>query len=87
MDDFSLMSNPSMRLIAVLPTMVDSRSVKHKAYLPVIKQIALEHRPPLAIFDPIPRRSQIGNYDLSAPFYNAAARELWDYVKLASLAS
>lgn len=78
-DRYSLMTNPTMRLVAALPTMVEARSSMHKALLPVVERVAQEHQPPLAMLPAVPRRSQIRDVDLRAPFYDEPAKELWSH--------
>ena len=78
-DRYRVIADPSMRLVAALPTMVESRSAMHKALLPVVARVAQEHQPPLAVLSPVPRRSQIRDIDLRAPFYDQPAKELWQH--------
>jgi cellulose biosynthesis protein BcsQ len=85
-DRYRLMANPTMRLVAALPTMVEARSAMHRALLPVIGRVAREHRPPLAMLPAVPRRSQIRDVDLRAPFYDEAAKELWDHAGITPVA-
>lgn len=85
-DRYRLMTNPTMRLVAALPTMVEGRSAMHRALLPVIERVAREHQPPLAVLPAVPRRSQIRDVDLRAPFYDEAAKELWDHAGVAPVA-
>jgi hypothetical protein len=56
------------------------------ALLPVIERVAREHAPPLAMLPPVPRRSQIRDVDLRAPFYDEAAKELWDHAGITPVA-
>ncbi|MDP9351294.1 MAG: ParA family protein [Chloroflexota bacterium] len=71
--------SPQMRLLAVLPTMVDGRTLMHRQRLKDVMQIAGAQRPPLPVLPPVPRRSRIMNFDLSAVEYDAAAKELFDH--------
>lgn len=68
--------SPAMRLVALLPAMVE-RTVLHRERLDDIRRIAARHQPPLLVLPPVPRRARIATYDLSAPDYDAAARELF----------
>lgn len=85
-DRYRIMTNPAMRLVAALPTMVEARSSMHKALLPVVERVAREHQPPLAVLPAVPRRSQIRDVDLKAPYYDEAAKELWDHAGIAPVA-
>jgi len=85
LDRFRLMANPTMRLVAALPTMVESRSTMHRALLHVVEQVAKEHQPPLAVLTAVPRRSQIRDVDLRAPFYDQPAKELWSHAGVAPI--
>jgi len=85
-DRFSLMTNPTMRLVAALPTLVEARSLMHRALLPVVERVARGHQPPLALLPAIPRRSQIRDVDLRAPFYDMAAKELWSHAGITPVA-
>lgn len=85
-DRYRIMANPTMRLVAALPTLIEARSVMHKALLPVVERIAGEHQPPLAILPAVPRRSQIRDVDLRAPYYDAPAKELWDHAGITPVA-
>ena len=78
-DRYRVMADPAMRLVAALPTMVETRSAMHKALLPVVGRVAQEHQPPLAVLSAVPRRSQIRDVDLRAPFYDQPAKELWQH--------
>jgi cellulose biosynthesis protein BcsQ len=68
--------SPSMRLVALLPAMVE-RTVLHRERLEDIRQIAARHRPPLLVLPPVPRRARIATFDLNAPDYDAPAKELF----------
>ena len=85
-DRYKVMTNPAMRLVAALPTMVETRSSMHKLLLPVIERVAHEHRPPLAMLSAVPRRSQIRDVDLRAPFYDKPAKELWSHAGITPVA-
>jgi cellulose biosynthesis protein BcsQ len=85
-DRFRIMTNPTMRLVAALPTMVETRSAMHRALLPVVERVAREHQPPLAVLPPVPRRAQIRDVDLRAPYYDEAAKELWDHAGITPVA-
>lgn len=85
-DRYRIMTNPTMRLVAALPTMVEARSAMHRALLPVVERVAREHQPPLAVLSPVPRRAQIRDVDLKAPYYHEAAKELWDHAGITPVA-
>ena len=85
-DRYRIMTNPTMRLVAALPTMVETRSAMHKALLPVVERVARAHQPPLAVLPAVPRRSQIRDVELRAPYYDAPAKELWDHAGIAPVA-
>jgi cellulose biosynthesis protein BcsQ len=70
--------SPGMRLVALLPAMVE-RTVLHRERLDDIRQIAAHHRPPLAVLTPVPRRARIAAFDLDTPEYDLPARELFDH--------
>jgi cellulose biosynthesis protein BcsQ len=70
--------SPGMRLVALLPAMVE-RTVLHRQRLADIKEIAAQYRPPLTVLSPVPRRARIALYDLNAPEYAVPARELFDH--------
>ena len=78
--------SPGMRLVALLPTMVE-RTVLHRERLADIAAIATHHRPPLAVLTPVPRRARIAMYDLDAPEYLAPARELFEHGLIAQTAA
>jgi excisionase family DNA binding protein len=70
--------SPGMRLVALLPAMVE-RTVLHRERLADIRAIAARHQPPLTVLSPVPRRARIAAYDLDAPEYELPARELFDH--------
>jgi cellulose biosynthesis protein BcsQ len=70
--------SPGMRLVALLPSMVE-RTVLHRERLADIRAIAARHQPPLTVLSPVPRRARIAAYDLDAPEYELPARELFDH--------
>ncbi len=69
--------SPDMRLLALLPTLVDTRMDLHREHIALINQIAALRRPPLAVLPHVRRLSRIARYDLSAPDYATAAKELF----------
>ncbi|MDQ3856537.1 MAG: ParA family protein [Chloroflexota bacterium] len=71
--------SPNMRLLALLPTMVETRVDIHREHLELIRQIAAAERPPLAVLPHVRRLSQIRKYDLAAPDYATAAKELFSH--------
>jgi excisionase family DNA binding protein len=68
--------SPRLRLLALLPAMVE-RTVLHREWLAAIDRIAANHRPPLRVLPPVPRRARIAQYDLDAPEYDAPAKEIF----------
>ena len=68
--------SPDMRLVALLPAMVD-RTLLHRQRLADIDQIARRHVPPLVVLPPVPRRARIASYDLDTPEYDLPAKELF----------
>lgn len=80
-----VMNNPALRLVAAIPTMVE-RNAMHRSLLPVIAQIAARHRPPLAVLPAIPRLMRIKRFEMDAPDYDAAAKELFDHAHLVPIA-
>ncbi len=85
-DRYRIMTNPTMRLVAALPTMVEARSSMHKALLLVVERVAREHQPPLSVLPAVPRRSQIRDVDLRALYYDEPAKELWDHAGITPVA-
>ncbi len=71
-------TNPRLRLLAVLPTIVEKRNALHRDMLELIGQIAAQHYAPLHVLPPIPRANSIARVDLRATGYDAAAKELFD---------
>ncbi len=71
--------SPNMRLLALLPTMVETRVDIHREHIDLIRQIAAAERPPLAVLPHVRRLSQIRKYDLAAPDYAVAAKELFTH--------
>jgi chromosome partitioning protein len=71
-----IMVNPAMRLLALLPTRVLGHVTAHRQRLEDIHAIAAAQRPPLLVLPPIPERMRIQRYELSAPEYDQAAKEL-----------
>jgi len=70
-------TNPRLRLLAVLPTIVEKRNALHRDMLELIGQIAAQHYVPLHVLPPIPRANSIARVDLRATGYDAAAKELF----------
>lgn len=70
--------SPGMRLLALLPTIVRPTTA-HRESLEIIRRTAAQHRPPLPVLPAIPCRNSIDTHDLSAPEYDAPAKELFDY--------
>ncbi len=71
--------SPDMRLLALLPTLVETRVDMHRQHIELIRQIAALQRPPLAVLPAVRRLSQIRRYDLSAPDYIRATKELFEH--------
>ena len=69
--------SPAMRLVALLPTMVQKRLVMHQTHLADIAHISEDHEPPLVVLPAIARSARVGRCELGAPEYNAAAAELF----------
>ncbi len=68
--------SPTMRLIALLPTLV-SRTVLHRQRLEDIHVLAARQRPPLLVLPPVPRRARVAACELDAPEYDLPAQELF----------
>lgn len=64
------------RIVAVLPTFVESRRRTHKQRLSEIEAIAARHRPPLMILPYVRRLAEVEEKDLRSTEYDAAAKEL-----------
>ena len=75
-------TSPSMRLVALLPTMVQKRLVMHQTHLDDIEHIATDHEPPLLVLPSIARSARVGRCELSAPEYDAAAGALFQAIHL-----
>jgi cellulose biosynthesis protein BcsQ len=79
-----LVVSPGMRLVALLPTMVEPRRILHQARMDDIRAIAADHHPTLSVLTPVQRRARIGAYDLRAPDYDQPAKELFDHAGITS---
>ncbi len=79
-----LVVSPGMRLVALLPTMVEPRRILHQARMDDIRAIAADHHPTLSVLTPVQRRARIGAYDLRAPDYDHPAKELFDHAGITS---
>jgi cellulose biosynthesis protein BcsQ len=79
--------SPQMRLVALLPTLVDLRTSLHRRRLAEVLQIAAEHRPPLAVLTAVPRRTRIAAYDLRATDYDTPAQELFAHAGIVASAT
>ncbi len=75
-------TSPSMRLVALLPTMVQKRLVMHQTHLDDIMHIAADHEPPLEVLPAITRSARVGRCELGATEYNAAAAVLFRSIHL-----
>lgn len=80
-EDQSETISPSMRLLAVLPTIV-KRTTLHKTRIAAIEAIAASHTPPLLVLPPIADLTPVQIPDLTHPAYDRAAKELFDYAGL-----
>ena len=68
--------SPRLRLLALLPVMVEVRNALHRDMLLQIRRIAERNIAPLQVLPPVPRSNRIARCDLRAAGYNAAAEEL-----------
>jgi len=75
--------SPGMRLLALLPTRVQARSVSDRQRLADIRAIAANQAPPLLILPAVPHREAIKRYDLDTLEYNAPAEEIVRHAKIA----
>ena len=73
--------SPHMRLLALLPANLE-HTVAHRARLDDIRAIAESYDPPLPVLTPVPHRTRVEQWDLSATEYDAAAEELFRYARL-----
>lgn len=69
--------SPNMRLLALLPTLVETRVRMHQDHIQLIGEIAAAERPPLTVLPPVRKLQRIREYDLNAPDYQAALKELF----------
>jgi cellulose biosynthesis protein BcsQ len=81
-DSQRLTVSPRLRLLALLPTMVQQRIVLHRERLQDIQEIAAAHQPPVLVLPAVPWRARIANFDLSAPEYDLPAQELFRHAQL-----
>lgn len=81
-----LIVSPGMRLIALLPTMVNSTNL-HRTRLEDIRRIAAHQRPPLLVLPHIPYRVAVALPDLGAHEYDAAAKELFGHGEILETAT
>lgn len=72
-----------MRLLALLPTRVETRSPMDRLRLDDIRAIAAHQDPAVPVLTPVPQRASIKRYELDAPEYDQPARELFDHAKIA----
>lgn len=82
LDAHRISVSPTMRLVALLPTMVEVRSPLHQQLLEDMRHIAAQHQPPLAVLTAVPRRARIRSYDLRTPEYDAPAKELFTHAQI-----
>jgi cellulose biosynthesis protein BcsQ len=78
--------SPSLRLLALLPSMVE-RTVLQRERLADIHRIAAGYRPPLVVLPAIPRRARIAAFDLAASEYDAPTQEVFTYARISSPAT
>jgi cellulose biosynthesis protein BcsQ len=71
-----------MRLLALLPTRVETRSPMDRLRLDDIRAIAAHQDPAVPVLTPVPQRASIKRYELDAPEYDQPARELFDHAKI-----
>lgn len=74
--------SPSMRLLALLPTKVQARTISDRQRLEDIRQIAQGQRPPLLVLPPVPQRETIKLYKLESSEYDAPAKELFTHAQI-----
>jgi hypothetical protein len=80
-DDQRVAVSPGMRLIALLPTLVQ-RTKLHRVRLHDIQRIAAAHEPPLMMLPPVPQRASIADFQLTAREYDEPARELFHHAHI-----
>jgi cellulose biosynthesis protein BcsQ len=85
-DEMRVAVSPGMKLIALLPAIVD-RTVLQRDRLADIRRIAAARHPPLHVLSPVPRRARIAAFDLTAPDYDQPAQELFHYAGIEQAAS
>lgn len=78
--------SPSLRLLALLPSMVE-RTVLQRERLEDIRRIAARSRPPLLVLPPVPRRARIAAFDLDAPDYDAPTEEIFAHAHISPTAA
>ncbi len=76
-----ILLNPQMRVLALLPANVENTAL-HRARLDDIRAVAATQRIPLPVLSPVPHRARIDRWDLTAPEYNAPAKELFEYARV-----
>jgi cellulose biosynthesis protein BcsQ len=81
-----LIVSPGMRLIALLPTMVNNTRL-HRTRLEDIRRIASHQRPQLLVLPPIPYRVAVALPDLEAHEYDAVAKELFGHGEIIETAT
>ncbi len=75
--------SPGMRLLALLPTRVQARSVSDRQRLADIRAIAANQVPPLLVLPEVPHREAIKRYELDTPEYDVPAEEIVRHAKIA----
>ncbi len=77
-DDQRIAVSPRMRLIALLPTLVQ-RTKLHRVRLSDIAKIAAAHEPALMVLPSVPQRASIADFQLTTHEYDEPARELFHH--------
>lgn len=80
-DDQRVAVSPSMRLIALLPSLVQ-RTKLHRVRLQDIAEIAAAHEPALLVLPPVPHRASIADFQLTTHEYDEPARELFHHAHI-----
>jgi cellulose biosynthesis protein BcsQ len=78
-----LVVSPGMRLLALLPTMVQRR-VSDRQRLADIRAIATHQHPPLLVLPPVADREDVKLYRLDSPEYDAIAKEVLARAEIAT---
>ncbi len=76
-----ILLSPQMRVLALLPANVENTAL-HRARLDDLRAVAAAQRTALPVLPPVPHRARIDRWDLSAPEYDAPAKELFSYARV-----